>query len=115
MCARKMDNETWLIEVGDNVIAKKSRLSYEELSEIEKSVYCFWVIDYAVRNSGTLGPVGDLHPLALNELKDMANKHVWVHMLNLLSVADNENEFRQMYYEQYESACSEIRSAYENT
>ena len=63
MCKKKMDNETWLIEIGDEIIEKKSNSNYEDLSELEKSVYCFWVIDYAVRNSGTLGPFADLYQI----------------------------------------------------
>jgi hypothetical protein len=109
-----MDNETWLIEVGDEVIVKKSQSSYEALSEIDKSIYCFWVIDYAVRNSGTLGPLNELHPSAINELMDKAIKHKWIHLYNLLSASGQEKAFCELYYKQYDLACSEIRFAYEN-
>jgi len=110
----KLDNESWLIEIGDVVIEKKADSSYSNLSEIEKAIYCLWVIDYSVRNSGTLEAVDDLHPNALDELHEYANTHNWNSISTLLSKSENETAFCNEYYELFDSACNEIRSKYEN-
>jgi hypothetical protein len=110
-----MDNETWLIEIGDEVIVKKATSSYEEFSSMEKTIYCFWVVDYAVRNSGTLQPVEEIHPSAIKELVNCAQSNNWYKMLGMLKNHENEEEFSDKYYELFEASCNEIRSAYENT
>ncbi|MCB1586064.1 MAG: hypothetical protein KDI59_11290 [Xanthomonadales bacterium] len=110
-----MDNEAWLIEIGDEIIEKKANSSYEDLNNIEQSIYCFWVIDYAVRNSGTLEPMKELHPSAIEVLLNNAQFNNWSKTINLLNLSNNEKEFCSKYYEQFEMSCNELRSAYENT
>ena len=110
-----MDNETWLIEVGDKILEKKANSSYTNLNEIDKAIYCLWVIDYAVRNSGTLEPVKELHHSAIQELKETAKSQNWPNISNLLKLSDNEVLFCEKYYEQYEDSCNEIRLSFKNT
>lgn len=111
----KLDNETWLIEIGDEIIEKKSDSGYETLNEVEKSIYCFWVVDYAVRNSGTLDAVEDLYPQALTELNDHANSNGWSEMSVLIANSSDSAMFCDLYYEKFEMACNEVRSSYEST
>ena len=54
-----LDNETWLIDYGDELIEKKSEQGFNGLSDLEKIVYCLWVID-SIRNSGTLDVVEEI-------------------------------------------------------
>lgn len=110
-----MDNETWLIEIGDEIIEKKASLGYESLNKLEQSIYCFWVIDYAVRNSGSLEPIDEIYPSAMDELKNNAHSNKWSHLLKLLATSLDQESFCNDYYELFESACSDVRSAYENT
>ncbi len=115
MCTESTDNETWLIEVGDEIIEKKASSGYEKLSMLERSIYCLWVLDYAVRNSGGLGQIEDLHSSALVELLSSAESQNWKRVESLVSGSENEPEFCEKYYEQFDLACNELRSQYEST
>ncbi|BCV33574.1 hypothetical protein TUM4442_31010 [Shewanella algae] len=79
----EMDNETWLIEFGDDIIDKKAERGIEALSNYEKAVYCLWVIDYSIRNSGTLDAVEDLYPEAPVEFESLVLKHNWLSKFRL--------------------------------
>ena len=48
------ENETWLIEAGDEVIQKMAASGSDGLSLWERLVYCLWVADYGMRNAGDL-------------------------------------------------------------
>lgn len=50
--ARSFANETWIIETGDSVVLKRAELGVGALSAREVLVYCVWLADYGMRNSG---------------------------------------------------------------
>jgi hypothetical protein len=54
------DNETWLVEAGDPVIAR--RVGGVCLSPIERLVYCVWVAECGMRNAGDVDTTRDLYP-----------------------------------------------------
>ena len=107
----ELDNESWLIEIGDEIIHKKSNSGYDALDEIEKAIYCFWVVDYAVRNSGTLDSVEDLNPNSIPELIKYANENQLENLSKLLS-NKKEEQFCREYYGAFEKACSDLRQKY---
>ncbi|TAA42571.1 hypothetical protein [Corallincola spongiicola] len=102
----ELDNETWLIEFGDDVIEKKAELGIEALTDYEKVVYCFWVIDYSIRNSGTLDAIEDIYPEAISEFEALAGKNHWLSKFNIKEVSSSE----EAYYRNFEVFCSELRS-----
>ena len=108
------DYETWIIDIGDEVIHRKASIGFTSLTDIEKAIYCFWVIDYAVRNSGTLEPMRELYPTAISELKAIAVKESWIMLSALLSIK-NESEFCDNYYLSFDKACSELARNYAHT
>ena len=103
------DLETWLIETGDAVILAMENSS---LSDIEQAIYDFWVIDYAIRNSGTLELIEDIHPAAVDELTELATQHHWHKTSELLTTAHSEDLFCEYYYLHFETCCEEIRQSY---
>jgi hypothetical protein len=111
------ENETWLVETGDIVIAKKTGSDLSSLTDTERAIYCFWVIDYSVRNSGTLGAMEDLYPNALSELNQFARKN---HCARLSLISDpvsstDEEKFCEDFYRLFDAACNEMRALYERT
>jgi hypothetical protein len=111
------EDETWLIETGDIVIAKMARSDLSSLTNTERAIYCFWVIDYSVRNSGTLGEIEGLYSNALSELNQFARENHCVR-LSLISdpvSATDEEQFCEDFYRFFEPACIEIRALYERT
>lgn len=108
------NNETWLIDTGDLVITRKADIGYEQLSAIEKAVYCFWVLDYAVRNSGTLEPVQEIRPTAIAELRRFSDDNSCVYLGDLLDKLTNrdklnEDELFDTYSLMFDQACNDIR------
>ena len=110
-----LDNESWLIEIGEEIIEKKAAVGICALTNIEHAIYCLWVIDYAVRNSGSLEPVKELYPTAIKDLSNLSQTNSW--LLNSKTAAESENpaQFCSSYYESFENRCGELRSVYENT
>ncbi|MPW29603.1 hypothetical protein F9L16_11430 [Agarivorans sp. B2Z047] len=102
----KLDNETWLIELGDDVIEKKAEIGIEALTDYEKSVYCLWVIDYSIRNSGTLDALDDIYPEAISEFDSLTGKNNWLSKSSIKDISSSE----EAYYNNFEELCNEFRS-----
>ncbi|WP_086932991.1 hypothetical protein [Agarilytica rhodophyticola] len=111
-----IDNETWILEVGDDIIEKKTKSSYESLTLLEQSIYCLWVIDYAVRNAGSLDPIEDLHPSAIDELIANAKAQGWKKIAHLIHCSEEEEEddFCDRYCQDFDESCNELRLVYDN-
>ena len=109
----KLDNESWVIEVGDDVINKKAAFGYANLADLEKAIYCLWVIDYSIRNSGTLMEI-ELFPPALEELAFIANAEELIQISFWLKNPINEVAFCEQYYGQFDIVCGALRLQYES-
>ncbi|UPG91048.1 hypothetical protein L2Y96_04510 [Luteibacter aegosomaticola] len=103
------DMEDWLIEVGDYVIQKKANVGLDGLSTIEVAIYAMWVVDYSVRNSGTLFPMTELYPEALEKLAAFAaDNHL--EALNALASAECDDEaYGDVFYQWFELATLELK------
>lgn len=101
------DAEGWLLDAGDVVIRKEAKGA--ALSELDRAVYCMWVLDYAVRNSGTLEPMRELHPAARDELLAFARARRLEALAAWLGGAADEAAFCAEYYSNFERGCTELR------
>lgn len=104
-----LDAETWLLDAGDEVIAKKAKRGAASLSDVERAIYCLWVLDYAVRNSGSFGPMNELYPSAKDELLAFAQARKLEAMAAWLVSASDEGAFCADYYSHFDKTCSELR------
>ena len=104
-----IDNETWLIEEGKRIVEKKSHEGFESLSSLEKAIYDFWVIDYAVRNSGTLEPIRELSENSISRLKEFAENNSCNYLYSMLKLAKDEKTFCNTYYQNFNNACKDLR------
>jgi hypothetical protein len=59
--AGNSDNETWLVETGDEIIQKKADSGAESLTPWQRLVYCLWVADYGMRNAGDLDTAKEIY------------------------------------------------------
>jgi hypothetical protein len=109
------DNETWLLDVGDIIVQRKTASGYKHLSAVEQAIYCFWIVDYAVRNAGDLAPIQDMHPTAIDELERFAASHNIEPLYRLLQTQNNEQAFCESYYANFEGICNEFRRIYDAT
>ena len=111
------DNESWLINIGAAIIDKMSAPNQPALTETEATIYCLWVVDYSIRNSGTLSAMEDLYPEALVELHRFARKRRCDRLSSIFDPegADDEDAFCEDYRHLFEDVCAEIRALYEGT
>ena len=108
------DMETWLLEAGDEVIEKRAVQGEASLSPPERAIYCMWVLDYAVRNAGSLDALEDVHETAIEDLAVFARAQKIAVLATLLDMAGGDEEsFIDAYYEQFDAACTELRSCNE--
>ncbi len=107
------DNETWLIDEAGKIVGKKSINGYESLANLEKAIYCFWVMDYAVRNSGTLEPMRELHKSSIAELIEFSKNNNCKNLSSMLAMTNDEKVFCETYAELFDKACKDLRNLYE--
>ena len=103
------ENESWLVEAGGDVVEKKAKFGVQGLSASERLLYCLWVIDYCMRNSGDLVQVDLLHQNCIGEAKQLAKD---------LSLGEAEQAFSlpaldlEIQYEaRFEAVCNEVKRA----
>lgn len=100
------DNETWLLDAGDAVVAKRS--AGEALSAIEHLIYCVWVADYGMRNAGDLEPARDLYPNfqshAVTLARDLGLR------VTREAFAQSAGRFEADYFERFDGICAELLS-----
>lgn len=104
--------EGWLIDIGDEILRKKVSVGVKGLEPVEAAVYALWVVDYSVRNSGTLIPMTELYPVALQQLGKFATLND-LPALRLLALGALDDElFCNKYYQWFEAASRELKRMY---
>jgi hypothetical protein len=107
--------ETWLIDVGGGVIDKKSSQGGEALTSIETAIYDLWLIDYAVRNSGSFGPLEDMQSNAIDSLHAFSIANDLPTLASWLSQANDEAKFCETYHHHFAGACLELKQRWAST
>lgn len=108
-----LELETWLLDVGDLVIHKQAEGGSNALSGSEHAIYWMWQIDYAVRNSGSFGPLDDSHSTALADLATFARDSRLSGLASWLALSSDEDAFCATYYDRFEEGCAELKAFYE--
>jgi len=49
-----LENETWIVERGGQIVEKMTDAAHQPLTDLERLIYCLWVADYGMRNTGDL-------------------------------------------------------------
>ena len=102
------DNETWIIEAGDDVIQKKARDGVSSISPLERLIYCLWVADYGMTNAGDLHTAYDLYADFQTEGARLA-KELGLQK-TLAAFALPTAELQRQYFDLLDEICHEIRS-----
>ena len=104
------DFETWLIELGDEIIRKHAQGS-QRLSPVESAIYDLWAVDYAVRNAGDMEALEDLRPTAAtdlaNFLRGIDHSDLASYMLGLSSSGEDCDS----YYDKFDELCVALKAA----
>jgi hypothetical protein len=107
-----LDLETWLIDTGAVVVQKLNHQGAASIAPIEWGVYWMWTIDYAVRNSGSFGPLEDMDSTAIEDLQAFSKRTGLQKLTAWLSTAVDESMFCLSYLKHFDEACSELRDVY---
>jgi hypothetical protein len=103
------ENESWLINKGDEVIQKKATLGAQALTPMEKLIYCLWVADYGMCNAGDLQTASDVYADFHSEGARLSKQ------LGLAKTAEafsfTKEKLEKVYFERFQSICDELRSA----
>lgn len=104
------DDETWLLNSAEEILHRRAAPNATPLTATDQAVYCFWVIDYAVRNSGALEPMRELYPEAIAELNTFAHAQALSSLANWLASTASEDKFCEAYHDTFPTICSELRA-----
>lgn len=107
-----IDLETWLIDTGDVIIQKLHNDGANSLDPTERAIDWMWWIDYAVRNSGSFGPLEDMDSTAIADLRAFSVRAGLQKMTAWINSAADESMFCQSYLEHFDESCSELRDVY---
>ncbi len=101
--------ETWVVEVGGEVVQKWVEQGEAALTPIESLIYCLWVADYGMRNAGDLETATDLYAPFQNEAARLAAELGLriTHGAFALPKAALQNQ----YFDLFDGICEEIRVA----
>lgn len=104
----RIDNQTWLIDVGHDIIEKKRGQGRDALTPRERLIHCFWIADYSMRNAGDLATARDLDPLYL---ADGAQAAAVLDMpLARALFGLSEGELERRFFDLFDDLCEELRA-----
>ena len=106
-----MDNETWIIEIGNQILERKASSEVIVLSDIELLTYYFWVADYGMRNAGDLEVSYDLERSFHSDGLRIAESLQLSTIINLFS--KKQKEFEELYFTIFDNICKELRTVFE--
>jgi hypothetical protein len=103
------ENESWVVDRGALVVAKKAQNGEDSLNDWERIVYCLWLADYMMRNAGDFANAKDMCPDFQRDAKRLA-KQLFL-PLTSKSFGLSRRNLQRECFERFEAMCDEIRSA----
>jgi hypothetical protein len=102
------ENESWLVDKGDEIIQKMADSGEASLASWERLVHILWVVDYCMRDAGDLAQ-SDLLRSGYKSEATQISQDIGLpvsHDLFLLS----DEALAHQYFESFETVCAEIRA-----
>lgn len=103
-----LDNQTWLIDIGHEIIEKKCAQGIETLTPRERLIHCFWIADYSMRNAGDLATARDLDPGYRTD-GERAAEALDLPLAEAM-FALSEGELERRYFDLFDGVCEELRA-----
>jgi hypothetical protein len=103
------DNETWIIEAGDEILEREAADGEPSLTPIDRLIYCLWVADYGMRNAGDLITASDLYASFQSEALQVSTDLGLVVTQSAFSLSSSDLEAQ--YFQRFDAICDEIRAA----
>ncbi len=104
---RSVDDGTWLIDAGHEIIEKRRRDGDDMLTPRERLIRALWTVDYSMRNAGDLATARDLDAQFREIGRAAAETLGLPSALEAFSLSDGELERR--YFDLFDGICAELR------
>lgn len=101
------DNETLLIDAGDDVVQKEVERGRGALTAFERLVHRVWVADYSMRNAGDLLTASDLYAPFQEEAAQLADALGLARIRAAFSLPAEKLE--RAYFEAFDDLCIELQ------
>src|SRR6478609_3034678 len=101
------ENESWLMERGEQVVEKKALVGVTGLSDWERLVYCLWVADYMMRNAGDFANAVDIYPTFQSDAKQFAQHLSLAATYEAFSLS--QRKLQKEYFGRFKQICDEIK------
>lgn len=102
-----LENESWVVERGGQVVEKKAEVGVAGLSDWEQLVYCLWVADYMMRNAGDFANTLDMYPTFQSDARRSAQRLGLTATVEAFSLS--QRKLQKEYFDRFEQICDEIR------
>lgn len=109
MSVTEIDNESWLLDTGHNVIVRKTEQGDSALTPVERLIYCLWAADYGIRNAGDLQAAADVYPRFHEDGRAAASDLDLPESMALFSL--DTAELERTYLDRFDRVVDELRSA----
>ncbi|REJ87354.1 MAG: hypothetical protein DWQ34_25090 [Planctomycetota bacterium] len=103
------DNQTWIVEVGGDVVEKRADVGLDELSTIERLIYWLWWADYMMRNAGDFADAQSLEHDFQREVTVNAKQLGLSFTQESFSLS--RADFQAEYFDRFDRICDEVRHA----
>ena len=102
-------NESWVVEVGGDIIEKRASAGLNALSSRESLIYWLWWADYMMRNAGDFANAVALEKDFQQEIVSRAKELGLGYTEETFSLA--RYELQAQYFDRFEAVCDEIKGA----
>jgi hypothetical protein len=102
------ESESWVVERGGAVVAKRAQVGTAGLSDWERLVYCLWVADYMMRNAGDFANAVDMYPTFQKDAQQFAQRLGLASTYEAFSLS--QQNLQKEYFDRFEQICNELRS-----
>ncbi|WP_034161456.1 hypothetical protein [Sphingomonas sp. ERG5] len=102
-----LDNQTWLIDAGHDIIEKKRAHGVDALVPRDRLIHGFRVADYSMRNAGDLATARDLDPRYLADARAAAMVLGLPRAIAAFGLSEGELERR--FFDLFDGICDELR------
>ena len=109
----ELELETWIVEVGGDVVEQQSVRGREAMTPIEKLIYCVWVADYGMRNAGDLETAADVYAPFQGEAAALAADLGLARTRAAFELPTSDLE--QQYFDLLSAVVGEISARYDAT
>ena len=103
------DNETWVIEVGGDVVEKRAEVGFDAMSPRECLIYWLWWADYMMQNAGDFANAVALDHDFQQEIVLNADRLGLTFTKETFSLS--RADLQDQYFDRFDRVCDEVRNA----